>query len=667
MPTPIEDAFSVLSAIAGIPVVAAVAPALTLGALLYAVLLWVPTTSAIARVCLSVASLAMMGRYLFWRYTDTLADPSDTLNWIAGLTFVGIETLALASAALALLFLSRVRDRSAEADAHADWLESQDEPPLVDVFICTYNEEERLLERTIIAALGMDYPRYRTWILDDGRRPWLRKLCATLGCGYVTRADNAHAKAGNINHALGVVAKLDQPPDFICILDADFVPTAGFVTRAMSLFHDPTVGIVQTPQHFLNPDPIQANMALTGSWPDEQRYFFDIVLPAKDAWGCAFCCGTSSITRFDALMKIGGLPTDSVTEDYLLTLRLKEIGYSTAYLNEPLTFGLAPEGLKEYVTQRGRWCLGFMQIVRGPSGPFTFRRSLKFIERLSLTEAFLNWTFAYLYKMAGILVPALYLLFGIKAVEVSLIDMLSVFLPYYVLHSLTMSWVSHGRVVPVMTDVGQLINAVPALKAAFLGLFGPRNQKFHVTAKGGDRSKRFVEWPVLRIFLILLAFCVAGVLNGFTFNDHHIPIGEGALALFWSWYNIVVLVIVCIVCIEQPRLRRSGRFPVDGIAAVFVNGTRQSFRLRDISVTGAHFAGTPPTELGQTLLIRIDDAHLRATLVRVTKGGFSVRFENSLKARIATIRHIYSAAHERAIRHVPRVAVFRAVFQRLLR
>jgi len=118
------------------------------------------------------------------------------------------------------------------------------------------------------------------------------------------------------------------------------------------------VGIVQTPQHFLNPDPIQANMGLTGSWPDEQRYFFDIVMPAKDAWGCAFCCGTSSVIRYDALVKLGGMPTDSVTEDYLLTLRLKEIGYSTAYLNEPLSFGLAPEGLKEYVTQRGRWCLG---------------------------------------------------------------------------------------------------------------------------------------------------------------------------------------------------------------------------------------------------------------------------------------------------------------------
>ena len=55
-----------------------------------------------------------------------------------------------------------------------------------------------------------------------------------------------------------------------------------------------------------------------------------------------------------------------MTEDFLVTLRLKQHGLRTVYLNERLSDGLAPEGLKEYVTQRGRWCLGFMQIIRGP-------------------------------------------------------------------------------------------------------------------------------------------------------------------------------------------------------------------------------------------------------------------------------------------------------------
>jgi cellulose synthase (UDP-forming) len=75
-------------------------------------------------------------------------------------------------------------------------------------------------------------------------------------------------------------------------------------------------------------DPIQGNLALSGVWPDEQRYFFDVLMASKDAWDAAFCCGTSSVIRFDPLMQIGGFPTDSVTEDYLATLRLREIGLS---------------------------------------------------------------------------------------------------------------------------------------------------------------------------------------------------------------------------------------------------------------------------------------------------------------------------------------------------
>ena len=84
---------------------------------------------------------------------------------------------------------------------------------------------------------------------------------------------------------------------------------------------------MQTPQHFINPDPLQTNLSIAGVWPDEQRYFFDVVLASKDAWGAAFCCGTSSVIRFSELQRIGGFPTDSVTEDYLVTLKMKQAGY----------------------------------------------------------------------------------------------------------------------------------------------------------------------------------------------------------------------------------------------------------------------------------------------------------------------------------------------------
>jgi len=83
------------------------------------------------------------------------------------------------------------------------------------VLICSYNEERTILERTIVGALAMDYPNFRVWMLDDSRRHWLKALCAELGCRYLSRSDNAQAKAGNINNALNRLAALPDPPEFV--------------------------------------------------------------------------------------------------------------------------------------------------------------------------------------------------------------------------------------------------------------------------------------------------------------------------------------------------------------------------------------------------------------------------------------------------------------------
>ena len=73
----------------------------------------------------------------------------------------------------------------------------------VDVFITTFNEDVDLLRTTVRAAVGMRYP-HRTYVLDDGRRPAVRAMAEELGANYVTRADNAHAKAGNWNNAFAL-------------------------------------------------------------------------------------------------------------------------------------------------------------------------------------------------------------------------------------------------------------------------------------------------------------------------------------------------------------------------------------------------------------------------------------------------------------------------------
>lgn len=637
-------------------------PGLMLAAAMLIVIPWIDRTSR-WRVLPIVVVLFYTVYYMTWRLTVTIPPMENPLDFAAGVLFFLIEFAAVSGSVVSYVTLARTRNRSAEVEANTPWLFSRERLPLVDVFICTYNEEREILERTMIGATGMHYPNFRVWVLDDGRRDWLRELAEELGCNYLTRSDNAHAKAGNINNALAHVRALDEPPDFISILDADFVPTPMFLSRALTLFREEDVGIVQTPQHFVNPDPIQANLRASDAWPDEQRYFFDVLMPAKDAWGTAFCCGTSSVIRMKALDTIGGFPTESVTEDYLTTLRLQRNGYRTVYLNERLSLGLAPEGLQEYITQRSRWCLGFFQIIRGKDGPFRPGNGLRPIDRVSLIESMLYWAGAYLFRAAGIVVPVLYLLFGIHAVNVGTADGIAHFLPYYLSQITVMAWLSGQRVLPVMTDLSQLLATREILTGVVTGLLRPQGRKFKVTAKGGDRSKTVVQWQMLGMFSVMLLATVLGIVC--TFGTNGALEDSTAVALYWSWYNMLILIAAIAVCIEKPRMRRNERLRGAEIVAVTVAGQRQMYQTADLSVGGMRLIGSIEAAAGDPVIIEIDDNRIEGRIVRCSNNDFAVEIENSLKARAAMVRHVYSGGLESSVGDIRFGRVARRVIARL--
>lgn len=637
-------------------------PGLLMAALMLAVLPWLDRESR-WRILPIIVVEVYTARYLHWRVTETIPSPENLVNFTFGVAFFLIELLAAMASIISYITLSRTKNRSAEVDANLGWLLGMNRKPLIDVFICTVNEEKEILERTMLGAVGMTYPNYRVWVLDDGRRPWLEALAKEYGCNYLTRPDNDHAKAGNLNHALRHVNNLETPPDFISVLDADFVPTPVFLVRAVALFRDNSVGIVQTPQHFINPDPIQANLQASDAWPDEQRYFFDVLLPAKDAWGTAFCCGTSSVIRMSALKQIGGFATESVTEDYLLTIRMKRNGLRTVYLNERLSLGLAPEGLNEYVTQRSRWCLGFFQIIRSGDGPFQLNNGLAFMDRVSLFESMFYWSGTYAFRVAGILIPILYLLFGIHAVNVGTVDGLAHFLPYYLSQVVVMAWLSGQRVLPIMTDVTQLIAAREILAGVFVGLFRPKGQKFRVTAKGGDRSKTVVQWQMLGIFGILLALTLAGIMHAFggnkTLQDSSI------VALYWSWYNILILIAAIMVCVEKPRFRRNERLKSGNQVSLTVGSQTHMFQTADVSVGGMRLLGQIHVPIGTPVTVELDGTNVNAEIARSTDRDFAVRIEDTPVSRAAMVRHVYSGGYETTVRKIDYKTVARRLATRM--
>lgn len=621
---------------------AALAPSLLVIGLALLVLPLARRDNPVLRAILCIVAILLAWRYMAWRISETVPEPGWTFDAVAGWALVLLEAGTLVSSSIVFTLLTRRRDRSAEADAQAGWW-GTGPPPVVDVLIATYNEEGPILERTIAGACALRHPATRVWVLDDGRREWLRAMCEQLGARYLTRSDNAHAKAGNINAAFATLRQLDQPPDFVAVLDADFVPHRDFLDRTLALFHDPRVDLVQTPQHFFNQDPIQQNLGLGRAYPDAQRFFFDHLQPARDAWGLALCCGTSSVMRWKALEAIGGFPVGSVTEDYLITLRLQEEGFSTVYLNEPLTEGLAPEGLGEYITQRGRWCLGLMQIVRGPLGPFA-RNRLRLRDRIGLIDGFLYWATTYPFRLACLVTPLAYWYFGITLVNAPVAGVIEYFFPFFIAVLVALNWTSGGLIVPVLNDVSQLLGAREITKAVIIGITKPEGHKFKVTSKGGDRTRIVIQWPFLWPMLVIFLLTLGGLFfSSATDIYFERDAGDGKWVIIgWTIYNLIVLAVAMAVCVELPRAGTATRIRPERVVVQTPGKTGSAWLMR-LTTNDAWLRGGPLLSIGDSLEVEIADVgRVQARVTRVEASGSAVELQPDEAQRTALLVKLHT-------------------------
>jgi len=552
-------------------------------------------------------------------------------------------TLLAFEVALAWLMLpehrriARPLDRSAETDAHAGWY--GDEPPLVDVFIPTYNEAWEVLERTIAGAKRIDYPAYRIWLLDDGVRDWLRVRARELGVGYLARELREHAKAGNLNHALGHVRALDRAPAFVCVFDADFVPQPAFLRRTVALMHDPRVGIVQTPQWFYNADPFQQALGDTAAWPDEQRFWFDYRLPALDRVGYATCCGTSCLIRVAALDAIGGFPTGSLSEDTWASLQMRGHGFLTHYLNEPLSWGLAPEGLHEYLTQRSRWLLGGLQILRLTTGE---RGGGSVLDRLRLAVRLWAAPISAVVLIAWLVLPALYLLTGRYIVEPSAAPLLVAALALVHADRAACLWWSGGRYGLVLYEAHCTVQAWMWLSTGIRGNLFPGRPAFAVTAKAITRTGTTIYWATLRWLLALVT--LYAIAAGYALAIA--PARDPVLGWWNAWHLVYGAVLLCaaiVPTIEPVQRRVHDRFIAGEPVTVATAERVVTARLRQLGAGGAIVELASPPPPGAALAITLAGLAPLAAVVKRAVGPdrIAIEFTFGSSEREALIARIY--------------------------
>jgi cellulose synthase (UDP-forming) len=435
------------------------------------------------------------------------------------------------------LFYPTSLDLDDDLNGSTDWMQIAGQRAAVDVLVPTYGEAPHVVERTARAARDM-HGHHRTYILDDGGSAEIADVAARLGVGYLRREDSAGAKAGNINSALKVTAG-----DYFVIFDADFVPSAGFLTETMPFFAEEAVAFVQTPQVYGN----IGNFISRGAGY-MQTVFYSLTQPGKNRFNSAFCVGTNVVFRKAAVQSIGGLYAKSKSEDIWTSIILHGHGWKSVYIPTILAVGDTPETIESYTKQQQRWATGAFEILfrRNP----LLDRSLSVDQRLQYFGT-ATFYFSGLVTFCLLMLPPLQIYLNLTPVNQ---------------HTPFLHWVLFYcglyvmQVIMAVYTIGSFrwqtlllsTASFPIYTRAFINALRRKETAWHVTGRTGRANSPFhFILPQILTFAFLAATSCVGLWNvGWT--------GEISVAVIWNLLNVLVLgTFLGIAVHESVTLRRA--------------------------------------------------------------------------------------------------------------
>ena len=590
-------------------------------------------------------SLAVSLRYVTWRVTETLWFGSAT-ETLFGVGLALAEIYAVSVLVLGYVQTTWSRDRQVLPlpDDTAQW-------PDVDVYIPTYNESLTVVRATMLAAMALDWPpqKLHVWLLDDGRREEFRRYALDIGCGYITREDNRHAKAGNLNNAMGATTA-----PFIAVFDCDHVPTRAFLQLTMGwLVADSSVALVQTPHHFYSPDPFQRNLAAATRVPPEGNMFYGLVQDGNDFWNAAFFCGSCAVLRRAALDEIGGVATDTVTEDAHTMLKLHRRGWSSAYLRLPLAAGLATERLSQHLGQRVRWARGMLQILR-IDNPL-FGPGLSLAQRACYLQASGHFLFA-IPRIVFLTAPLAYLLLGQSVIAASPLAITAYALPHIFHAVATNSRIQRQWRHSFWSEIYETVLALSMVEVTITTLLRPRRGVFNVTAKGELLENDFFDLRAVYPNLILAALLIAGIVRGaneLTLGSHP-PLVFQAFLLNAIWAFLSLLIVMAALAVGRETRQVRSRTRIAATVPITVSGSdglMASGQTSDLSQNGASVvlddAGTLSTdaEVDVTFHLAAGDLSVPAYVMGRDDRGVQLRWEpRTLEEESRVVQAVFGRA-----------------------
>ncbi|MEK7948438.1 UDP-forming cellulose synthase catalytic subunit [Pigmentiphaga sp. YJ18] len=580
-------------------------------------------------VLMVLLSATMSLRYMYWRLTSTL----DFQSWL-DIAF-GYGLLLAEIYALSVLLLGYLQTiwplRRLPAAMPADpatW-------PSVDILIPTYNEPLDVVKQSVLTAVSLDWPadRLHIFVLDDGRRKEFQDFCSELGVGYIARSNNESAKAGNLNAALELTSS-----EYVAVFDCDHIPTRSFLQICIGWFlKDPKLAMLQTPHYFFSADPFEKNLHTFRAVPNEGELFYGLVQDGNDLWNAAFFCGSCAVLRRSQLEEVGGIATETVTEDAHTALKLNRAGYNTAYLAVPQAAGLATENLSRHIGQRVRWARGMAQIFR-VDNPL-FGKGLSLSQRMCYLNAMLHFFYG-LPRLVFLTAPLAFLFFGAHVFQASALMITLYAFPHLIHANLTSSRMQGRFRHSFWNEVYESVLAWYIMRPALLALINPKLGKFNVTAKGGAQGQAWFDWDMAKPYLVLLALNIAGLIAGLI-SLAVVDYDSGglftlAINLVWTLYNIIITSASIAVAREERQFRSQPRVAAQIPAMLRLpNGKTVACSTTDYSATGLGIQLPPELErleIGQELHVALfrgtEQRVFPATIVFSTDHHLGLRFES---------------------------------------
>ena len=550
-------------------------------------------------------------RYIWWRTFHTLPVDGDWLS-----LFVSILLYLAELQATIIYFLGMfvyVFPKKRDPVPLAEVGIADDEVPSVDVFVPSFNEPMALIRTTLLAATNLDYPKDKLniYLLDDGgtkqkreqddteltniakvRHQKLKQLCHDIGFHYLTRDDNKFAKAGNINAAMKQTSG-----NLILILDCDHVPTVDFLQNTVAPFmKDEKLYLVQTAHFMINDDPIEKNTSKPTHMPSESEMFYTNTMRGLDTWNAAFFCGSGAVLRRKHLEEIGGICTQTVTEDIETSVEMHSRGYNSIYYHKPMLAGLQPETFAGFMTQRLRWAHGMLQVfmLKNP----LFKKGLNLGQRIGLFNMVSYWFFSYM-RIMFLLAPVAYLLFDIKLFDAEPSEILLYAVPNIIAFLLYFDVIFGRQRWFLVSEVYETLQCLFSIRTVFSVLINPKKGAFNVTPKDENIKEDFISPLSFPVYILVALVCAATVKGVVSILADPSQLTQDVVVTVWAMVNTMVVLGALGALTEKKQVRHTTRFAVKIPASIQSGDEVYEATIVDLSAAGMRML--LPKEFAQNL------------------------------------------------------------------